>query len=225
MSGIIGKAMAGLGQGMAQVGLIELQNQAALRREKKLEELRAASQKQLSEQGHGHRKEEIELQGRVNRKLAELQNTLNREADMYGEPREIPGLPGVYGQRKENGKWEIWAPDKSGDSPGRVMAEIARKVMRGQEITQRDADAFDALSAGAVDPITRITSASTGHPMRSGSETIQKYVPPAQTAPQQPAAGAFAPITPGAAKEGDTVFDAQGREYIVKNGVPVLKAR
>lgn len=68
MSGIIGKAMAGLGQGMAQVGLIELQNQAALRREKKLEELRAQ-----------HRKGEIDEQNRV---------TSERDATLHGYRKE-----------------------------------------------------------------------------------------------------------------------------------------
>jgi len=234
MAGIIGKALAGAGTGLAQASLIQLQNQAAEARERRLAELKAeltakhatSKEPDLVEVGDpdsptgtrwSTKPDAIGKPGKTNTK-----NNSSSSRKTYGELGVIPNT-NMLGQKDSDGQWHP-LPNQE-ESMNDLVGEILGKVRRDEKITAAERDVLKIYQDFRLDPMSRMQGAAiSGKPLDSANldSMLEPYMKQEAPAPN-PAPGDGSANTGGAAAaprytEGQTAVNDKGQRVIFSGG-------
>lgn len=238
MRGIIGKALAGAGTGLAQASLIHLQSQALEARERRLIELRAeheAGQKSrdLIEVGDPESPTGTRMvaRGDAEGKPGPGARTGSSSRKTYGELGVVPGT-NLIGQMDSDGQWHVLpGQDKNASASDKktlqnVAAKILEKISTGEGISEHELDAIEAYyNMKDGDPVARYMLATlTGQDINNIDirKSLEKYVK-SQDAPQSDAgSGAAAPAAGGADapryREGQTAVNPKTGQRVIFSG-------
>lgn len=236
MAGIIGKALAGAGTGLAQASLIELQNQATEARERRLAELKAEltakhASPDVVEVGDSTSPTGTRYTTKRDAIGKPGKGTKDSSRKTYGDLGVIPGTK-TLGQKDSDGQWHP-LPNQS-ESMNDLVGDILGKVSRGEKITESERDVLKIYQDFRLDPMSRTMGAAlSGQPLDSANldSMLAPYMQePAQGEPSTggdaaagnaPAAGGgAAPASGGGGRftEGQTAVNDKGQRIIFSGG-------